>query len=292
MMDTRPLPVALALLTALGCSRKPPPSPEAAIEQITQALQAGDGDLLWRSLPASMKGELGALMRRMGQTVDSDISRALDALVVEAAEILSGQEGRLAAIPPLREKVSSERLRGDFARTLIQALQAGGSTGLLHATHHPEQALERAGPALARVVLSALRAADSPLVTDWPPGHYHLQPLSDGRMAARREEGPDEPPRAVVRLDGRWVPERWLTDWRALMGRADPWLAGGDGSALVSHGPQILRLLNQTRARLRRLKGISDQPAFDRALSATAGTLSLAITWAITPDPTVASGHR
>jgi hypothetical protein len=272
----------LALITAC---KSPAPPPEAAVQALTRSLQATDGVALWQALPPSMKAQLAGVVRRFGQTVDPDVSAALQQLVVEAGQALAGQTQRLDRIEAVREKVAADQDRQLFAESLVAMLEVGGAKHLFGSAARPEEDLERAGPALLRLLVVILRASESPLLTSWPPGPYQLQPLADGRMTARPLDTAGATPEILVQVDGRWLPERWLSAWHEVAQRADRWLDGGPRSALASHHEQIVRLLNQTRARLPKVKAAADQDSFDRAVKATTGTLGLAIVWAITPEP-------
>jgi hypothetical protein len=286
MMRTRLLlPTALAALALASCRRPSFSAPDAAVEHLTRCLQAADGEALWRYLPPSMKADLAGLMTRFGQAAEPELSAALQALVAEAARALTGQAGRLDQIPPLREKVPSQELRQLFSSSLIEALETARSTRLLGGAAKPQAALERVGPTLVKALLASLQMSRSPLVMPWRPGRHRLQFLPDGRTLAAPVDGEGGTGETLVLVEGRWLPERWLTAWHALMARADSWLSGGKASTLVGHRTQVLRLVNQTRARLRPLAGAADQTRFDSVLSSAAGTLSLAITWAVTREP-------
>jgi hypothetical protein len=266
----------------LGCRPSARATPRETVEAITQAVSAADGRALWPLLPPSFKEQLAGLVDRLGGR-NPALAAVLAAAVVDASDALVGQRERLAKMQPLRDEVPTDDDRRRFAASLTDVLAASRAAHLLGQGASSREAIERGGPALLQLLVVVLRAKGSPLVTAWRPGPYRLEQLSDERVAYRRLDALDAGPELLVRVEGRWLPERWATAWRELEQRGTAWLAGGGASPLVAHRGQIELLINQTRARLRKVPAATDQETFDRALSSAGGTLSLAMIWAMTP---------
>jgi hypothetical protein len=259
-MNIRRLSRSLCVLVLLvGCSRRAYDRAESTAV-LVRGLEQGDTEALWRYLPDGMKSQLATLVQRIRSQSDRRLRLAADGLVAEAAVALAAQRGRLEAFTPLREGMSPAEDRAAFARGMQAALELSSARGLLEGGDL-EGTLDRAGPALLRVLIPALRAGGSSLVV-----------LQRGGQGALTE--------LLVPVQGRWVPRRWVDAWKELTERADVLL---DGDALNTNTLQVIRLVNQTRARLPKLTAAADQPSFDKALSLVMGSLSLALKWASTP---------
>jgi hypothetical protein len=258
--------LGLVLLLATACRPAPSVSPTASVDALIRAVQANDGQALWDHLPRSMKAELAGLLQDLRGQMDPSLASVADRFVAEAAQVLSRQRPKLSEFAPLREGMQPGSDRLAFTDGLVGTLQRLGASSLGQ-TAQAQTIVDRAGPPLLTMLLPALRAAR--------PDLLEFQRTIDGKAV----------PEALVLVDGRWIPQRWQLAWRQVLTRSQPLRQGGPGCPLRSNVVQVIRLLNQTRARLAKLDQAGDQAAFDRALSLVAGSLSLSLKWAITPAP-------
>ena len=248
--------VGFALLPA--CRPAPPPSAAASAEVLIRALDGNDGQALWDQLPPSMKAELADVLRDIRGQVGAPLARVGDGFVAESARALGQQLPRLSQFGPLAGGMKSSADRQAFAEGLAGTLRHL-SQAPLYGTEDPRAIADRAGPSLLRMLIPALRIASPDLV--------------DGKSLAGQ----------MVQVDGRWIPVRWSLAWQQARRRMRPLLQAGPEGPLRTNTVQIIRLVNQSRARLARLVRARDQAAFDDALSLVAGSLSLALSWASTP---------
>jgi hypothetical protein len=275
--------LACLLATSAACRPAERVSAPASVDLLVRAVQGNDGQALWNHLPSSMKVELGGLLQALRRRLDPPLATVSDRLLLEAAEALSRQQALLPEFASLREGMTQSADRRAFAHGLATTLRvlAPGALALGPSDRSPERVVEDAGPPLLTMLVPALRAAGSPLLEAWRPGRYRVTPLSPGKATLVRDTGEGRTTSEVlVLVDGRWIPERWVIAWRGILKRSQALLKVGPDSPLTAHTLQIIRLVNQTRARLPRLARAGDQAAFDKALSLVAGSLSLALTWA------------
>ena len=275
--------VCLVALAGTSCRQEERYSPEASVELIVRSIDKQDAEALWRYLPVSMKSEFAALVRGSRRDADPRLTAVSDLFLTEAGEALSGQESLFSEFSPLRDGMKDARDRQAFAQGLAATLRVLASRGLLGGASRIEDTLDRLGPSVLRLMVPALRASGSTLLEPWRPGPFQLTAPSAGKVTyTRRAADGRSVSAALVLVEGRWIPEQWMIAWQGIVKAAQQLLQTGPVSPLASHKLQVIRLLNQTRARLPRLAKARDQEGFDKALSLVVGSLSLAMKWATT----------
>jgi hypothetical protein len=283
-MTIRSLASIVLAVVFSGCRAAPSVSVEDSVAALVGGVNDHDGRALWHHLPRSMKAELADLLRAVRGRTPAPLAIAGDRLVAEAAEALSRQASRMPEFAPLRAGMKTPADRQAFADGLAQTLQQLAAGVLRPGDRTDEEIVDRAGPPLMKMLVPALRATGSPLLEPWQPGGHRLTPIAGGKVRCIRQAGDGKAVSEVlVQVDGRWIPERWVHAWRQVVAAGQALVHDGGADPLRTHTVQIIRLVNQTRARLHKLRQAGDQTAFDEALSLVAGSLSLALIWASTP---------
>ncbi|MBN2492841.1 MAG: hypothetical protein JXQ29_18475 [Planctomycetes bacterium] len=295
MRSVRVLAILLApilfLVAAPSCgdsSPGVPDSPDGVVKAVSEGLAANQPEVLWKALPASYQQDVNELVRLFASTMDAELYDRGVSVAGKAIRVLRGKKDfllnhvmvrmiaapdkdealrELAAATELLETVVASELSSlSTLRTLdVGAFLRGTGRTLMRQFETVSAFLE--GDAFSAALKDKIRGVRAEVVS------------MQGDRSVLRIRTPGQEPAVVplvmevpfVRVEGRWLPDEFVRDWKTIVGDARQQIEALTARTAGAEKAKYLATLAELESVLDRLAAAADQKEFNLLVSELLG---------------------
>ena len=231
MLNRMILPAVVIVLSSLsvtGCGDAMSDSPEGTVRTVFNELENNNAGVIWDAMPASYQSDVESLIHDAAAKIDADVYDKALVIANKAVDVLKDKRDFILGLPMLQQGLlamvirDQEELKKNW-NDIVEIVDLIASSEL--ETHDSLKSLDvddflsgTGSKIMVQLETLSKLTANPEMAATWDKfGNVEVNVKStDGDKAVieLKYEGEDPVTMAMVKVEGKWVPEDIASDWK------------------------------------------------------------------------------